>query len=120
MVDADDARAVLRKIVEVFNTGDVRAVPSLFSEDYLDHQGLDWIEIRGHDGFCRVVAATRSGFDRLDVTIEDEIVEGEKVVGRLRWHGNRANGDVSVRETIDILRLSEGRVVEHWGARISA
>lgn len=120
MADADDPRVVLQKIVEVFNTGDVGAVPSLFLEDYVDHEGLDGIEIRGQNGFCRVVAAARSGFERLYVTIEDEIVESEKVVARLRWHETRPNGDVSVRETIEILYVHGGRVVEHWGAPITA
>jgi hypothetical protein len=43
----------MHAIVEVFNTGNVDAVPSLFADDYVDHQGLEGIEIRGPKAFAR-------------------------------------------------------------------
>jgi predicted ester cyclase len=52
------------------------------------------------------------------VTIQDLIASGEKVVARLHWVGTDASGTAHVRETIDILHLPDGRVVEHWGAAI--
>ncbi len=114
-----NAAAVMRAIVEIFNTGDVDAVPSLFANDYVDHQGLDGMEIRGPDGFCQVVAASRGSVEDLEVTIEDLIASDEKVVSRLRWVWTDENGTANVRETIEILHLREGRVVEHWGAAIT-
>jgi predicted SnoaL-like aldol condensation-catalyzing enzyme len=44
------------------------------------------------------------------------IAEGDKVVVRLRWHSTDLTGKTLDRETIDIIRLANGQMVEHWGA----
>jgi predicted SnoaL-like aldol condensation-catalyzing enzyme len=46
----------------------------------------------------------------------DLISERDKVVVRLQWHGTGHTGIKVDRETIDIIRLLEGQMVEHWGA----
>jgi ketosteroid isomerase-like protein len=112
------AENVMRRIVELFSRGDLSDVTSLVSEDYIDHQGLVGIEIRGQDGFRQIVAAARGAFECLEVRIEDIVSEGDKVVARLRWEGRQADGSSDVRETIDFLHLRDG-LIEHWGAAVS-
>jgi hypothetical protein len=46
----DDAKAVMRKMVEMFATGDLITLDSVVSTDYIDHQGIDGTEIRGREG----------------------------------------------------------------------
>jgi hypothetical protein len=105
-----DSGEVMRKIVEIFNAGDLEAIPSVVATEYRDHQGLGDVEIRGPDGFGQVVAAVRRAGER--VAIEDLIAERDKVAARLSWHReDRATS----RETIDILRVVDGRAVEHLG-----
>jgi predicted SnoaL-like aldol condensation-catalyzing enzyme len=43
------------------------------------------------------------------------VVEGDKLAARLRWHRTDTHGRTVERETIDILRFSDGHVTEHWG-----
>lgn len=115
-------KAVMRKIIEMFATGDLSEVNSVFAEGYVDHQGLGEIEIRGPQGFSRVVTAARRACPDLQVDIEDLIAEGDRVVVRLHWHGARPEwGQRSARsdrETIDIVRFANGQAVEHWGAPV--
>jgi predicted SnoaL-like aldol condensation-catalyzing enzyme len=40
----------------------------------------------------------------------------DRAVARIRWRGRRHEGDDVDRETIDIVRVVDGRAVEHWGA----
>ena len=101
----------------MFATGDASTASSLLSATYLDHQGVGGGELIGPDEFRRVVAVARSGYDELDVRIEDVLVDGDKVAARLRWTGKR-DGRTVERETIDILRIEDGKAVEHWGARL--
>jgi ketosteroid isomerase-like protein len=111
-----DAEAVLRKMIEMFATGDVSALAAVVSDEYHDHQGLDGTAVRGTAGFRRVVEAARSGTLGLTVTIADLIADGDAAVARLQWRGVSPTGEVVDRETIDIVRTRDGKAVEHWGA----
>jgi predicted SnoaL-like aldol condensation-catalyzing enzyme len=112
-----DSEAATRAIVEILATGDLASVSSAVADDYVDHQGLDEIEIRGPDGFRRVVEAVHRDADVL-VTIEDIVASQDKAAVRLRWHGVDRAGRTVTRETLDFLRFAEGRLVEHWGAQL--
>lgn len=107
-----DGQRVMHKIVEIFNTGDLDAVPSVVAAEYEDHQGLGDIEIRGPGGFQELVTAVRRSGEHVE--IEDLVAQGDRVAARLSWHRSTEAGRTS-RETIDILRIADGRAIEHWG-----
>ena len=50
-------KAQMRAIVAMFATGDLRNVAKAIDRNYIDHQGLEGVEIR--EGFSRVVIAAR-------------------------------------------------------------
>ena len=109
-------KSTLEKIVDIFNSGDLSEVDSIFSRNYIDHQKPQGMELDGPDEFKQIVMDTRGSLPQLQVTIKDLISEEDKVVGRLRWRLVDLAGKEIDRETIDILRLVNGKVVEHWGA----
>ena len=111
------SEGVMRAMVRMFATGDVASALQVVSDEYHDHQGLRGVEIRGPEGFCRVVDAARGSIQDLRVTIEDLIAEGDSVAARIRWQGRTQSGDTVDRETIDIVRVRSGHAVEHWGAQ---
>jgi predicted ester cyclase len=110
-----EAEALTRKIVEIFDTGAVDLIPSLIAPEYVDHQGLGEQEIRGPDGFRKVVEAARRD-KGVHVTVEDLVADEEKAAVRLRWSGVNQAGIVVTRETLDMLRFTNGRLIEHWGS----
>jgi hypothetical protein len=108
---------ILRMMVDVFNTGRFDGVETIVDRDYLDHQGLRGQPLRGPSGFKSVVSAARSGFDSLDVIVED-LIESENVaVARLRWRGAGRSTVSDERETIEWIRVLGDVAVEHWGGR---
>ena len=109
-------KATMKKIVDIFNTGDLADVDLIFSPDYIDHQRPAEMEINGPNEFKQIVMGTRQSLRKLKVTIEELIAEDDKVVGRLQWHITDLAGKKIKRETIDILRFVNNQVVEHWGA----
>jgi predicted SnoaL-like aldol condensation-catalyzing enzyme len=116
----DDARGVMSKLVEMFATGDLDDVDSVVATNYLDHQGLGDTEIRGPDGFRRLVTAVHDRRNAsVRVSIEDLIAEEDRAAARLRWLHTGADGYAVERETIDIIRCLDGQAVEHWGAEVS-
>ncbi len=112
-----EAWALTKAIVEIFATGSLDRIEDLLVDDYLDHQGLRGRQIHGRDGFRAVVAAARS-LRELEVTIEDIVADDDTAAVRLRWRGVDAAGEPSERRTLDFLRFRDGRLAEHWGARI--
>ena len=88
----------------------------IFSPAYMDHQQPPGMDIQGPDEFKQIVMDAKTWLLKLNVTIEDLIAEGDKVVARLQWHSTDLAGKNVDRETIDILRFVNGQVVEHWGA----
>jgi predicted ester cyclase len=110
-----EAEALTRQIVEIFDIGAFDLIPSVIAPEYVDHQGLGEQEIRGPDGFREVVEAARRD-EGVHVTIEDLVADEEQAAVRLRWYGVDQAGVVVMRETLDMLRFANGRLIEHWGS----
>ena len=106
----------MRAMVTMFASGDPSLAPDFVDESYLDHQGLGEGPLRGVHGFAFVGRTNFASYRDLDVRIEDLFASGDRVVARITWEGHRINGEHAVRRTIDILRIEDGRAVEHWGA----
>ena len=67
----------------------------------------------------------RAAFGHLRFEIEDEIVEGDRVVRRVTMQGRHAGplmgsaptGREFVVQHVYIWRVAHGRIIEHWGSR---
>lgn len=74
-------------------------------------------------GGCEAFERGRAGltqqcrYETLDVTIEDLIADTDRVAARLRWRGKRTSGEPVERESLEIIRVVDGRAIEHWGGR---
>ena len=112
-----DAEAAARVIIDILATGDLDTVSSAVAEEYIDHQGLGDVEIRGLHRFRRVVEAVHKSSD-VRVTVEDIVAAEDKAALRLRWRGINRAGRTVTRETLDLLRFADGRLIEHWGAEL--
>ena len=104
-------------MVDVFKTGRFDDVEMIVDSGYLDHQGLGGQPLLGPSGFKSVVSAARSGFDSLNVIVEDLIETEDQAVARLRWKGARKSGESEERETVEWIRVRGEVAVEHWGGR---
>lgn len=112
------AGEVLRAMVTAFDTGDFAAVAEVVHPDYIDHQGLEGQRpVTGVDGFVHVVRTARAAYAELSVMIDDLVEGPDRAVARIEWSGTRPSGEVVSRQTIDIVRVADGRAVEHWGAQ---
>lgn len=109
-------RDVLARVVAAFNTGDLSEVDDLFAPNYVDHQKPSWISVDGPDEFKQVVVSARTSLPNLQVRIEDRIVTPAAIAARFHWWSVDHAGDVIERETIELLHLDGGRIIEHWGA----
>jgi predicted ester cyclase len=121
---AADPLTVLRRIFdEGFATGDAGVVDELCSPDLVEHQfGLSG---SGPEAIAHVKAAIvdlHGVVPDMAFTIEDSVVVGEIIWLRVRARGTATGpffGPPSGRPVditvLDVARVVDGRIVEHWG-----
>jgi predicted ester cyclase len=120
----DDVAAPLRQFIQdVVAGGDLARVDELMAPDFVEHEVLPPGLPQNRDGVKKLFAMLHGAFTNLEVSIEDEIVQGDKVVLRMTWRGNNSGEFVGIPATgrdvqfdvIDIARVANGKLVEHWG-----
>ena len=116
-MSTDVGKSVLLRMLEMFASGEVEAAPETVSDDYHDHE--PGAHARGVNGFRERVRVTRRPYVALDVWPEGLFAERDQVTAQLHWQGVLPSGDTVDRVTIDVLRVSDGRAVEHWAEAIS-
>jgi predicted ester cyclase len=117
-----EPKTVVRRFVDEYQTGaDERAFAELLHPDVLDHSRPPGIA-RGADGVRQQFDGFRAAFDGFRAEILDQIAEGDKVVTRKVFRGSHSGSFNGVEPTgaqveihvIDIVRVQDGRIVEHW------
>ncbi|MDA8144449.1 MAG: ester cyclase [Thermaerobacter sp.] len=122
-----DPKSVVRRFVEEVQNGHQLAdLERHFRPDYVDHatpgglppaEGADAIE-----AFRRFYGGILQAFPDARVTVEDMIAEGDLVVTRKTLEGTHRGelwgqppgGKTARLEVIDIFRVVDDRLAEHW------
>jgi steroid delta-isomerase-like uncharacterized protein len=111
---------VRRCLNQTINEGNVAAIDEFTSADYVGHAvGVPNFDQATHK---QLLAAFRAAFPDQRVTIDDLIVEGDKVVNRATYSGTHRGEFQGVPPTgkrftisgINISRVANGRIVEDW------
>src|SRR5262245_51443078 len=80
-----------------------------YSPDFVDH--VNDFELRGLEGVRRSVELYTSVLDDLDVRVEDQLVDGDRVTSRFVVTGSHRGRRVQFNG-ITISRFKDGRIVE--------
>jgi predicted ester cyclase len=111
---------LVRIVLEAFGAGDVDVLDELVAERVIEHQyGLPG----DREGLKRAIASLRRAFPDLSYDVIATTYDGEKVWGHFRargtnlgaFHGSEPTGLEMEIDVIDVVRVDEGRLVEHWG-----
>ena len=121
-MNAEANKRVVRRFVEEYQTrGEERSFDELLHPEVVDRSRPAGIA-EGAAGVRQQFEAFRAAFPDFRAVIHDQIAEGDKVVTRKVFHGTHrgelmgiAPTDCEVQiEVIDIVRVQDGRIVEHW------
>ncbi len=122
-MSTEENKATFRRYVEEgWAKGNVEVADEIFADRYVAHQPDGSEEDRGPEDVKQFLRQYREAFPDLEISIEDQIAEGEKVVTRWASRGTHrgefrgiapTGNEVSLTGT-GIFRFSEGKVVESW------
>jgi predicted ester cyclase len=101
-----------RAIEEVCARGDFEQAPEFYSERFHDH--VNSLEFHGLEGVRESVSLYRSVLPDLEIEVEEQVVEGDRVSSRWIARGTHRGRRVALRG-ITISRFEDGKIVEDWG-----
>lgn len=121
MTEQENKALNRRFVEEVINQGNIDAIDKLLDPGVVDHATPPGFPA-GREGAKQFATMIRSAFPDVHLTIEDMIAEGDKVVVRSTWSGTHQGEFMDIPATgrrvtvsaIDISRVADGRMVEHW------
>jgi len=105
-------KAVFRRYLDAFNTGDLEAFDALVAPDYVNHSPATPDPEPGPQGLKPIFAMLREQAPSLRFEEVQLIAEQDLVAAHLLVHGF---GPEPVRQ-IQVERFADGRIVEHWRA----
>ena len=121
---SEENKAVVRRLIKEVEKGNLDVVDEVLAPDFVDHDLLP-DQVPDREGYKRGLSEDRAALSTFDITIEDQIAEGDKVVTRFTWRGTHDQGKImgmaptgkKVEVTsIFIHRIAGGKVKEEWSA----
>lgn len=126
---AEQSKALIRDMIEKCEaTGNVALVERYFTADFVDHRPMPGAPPT-RDGIKGLFAALKTAFPDLEISIDDQVADGESVATRKTFRGTHRAPFLGIPptgkriefEVIDILRVRNGQITDHWfvGDRLS-
>jgi predicted ester cyclase len=121
---AESAENVVRRLIgEGFNECNLEVVDSLTAPDLAEHQNFGPDHAPGAAGVRAVVESLKRAFPDFRLAIEDLVVSGSTVWLRMvatgtntgSFMGHPPTGRPIRVDVFDVIRVEDGRMVEHWG-----
>jgi steroid delta-isomerase-like uncharacterized protein len=119
---SEENKAVARRFFELWEQGDLDALGEVLAQDSVDHDPYNPHGQEGLEGAKKTIAMYRDAFPDTSFTIEDQLVDGDKVA--TRWTatgthqgelmGMQPTGKKATLSGITIDRIEDGRIVEGW------
>lgn len=128
-MSVEQNKALVRRLVEeIINRRDMSVIDEIISPDFVENEVLPPGIPPGREAPRLMFSMLHSAFPDFKATVEHLIGEGDKVVVHMTWTGTQKGEFMGIPPTgrrisigvIDILRVADGELVEHWGIMDSA
>jgi steroid delta-isomerase-like uncharacterized protein len=120
---SEAAKAVVRRNTEeVQGGGNFEAFEELFANDFLDHTPQPG-RTPDKDGARQLYKILRTAFPDFHADIHWQLADGDRVTTYKTYHGTHRGEFLGVAptgrqiqfETVDVMRVRNGKITEHWG-----
>jgi predicted ester cyclase len=119
------AKRLYSTFTEAIRTRNMNLLDEVLAPNGIDHNPAPG-QAPGIEGVKQTFAGFSIAFPDLEVTVEDQIAEGDKVVSRIKAQGTHKGEFMGIGPTgkritatgIDIVRIGpDGKIVERWGVQ---
>lgn len=119
---SEDITQLARDYMTAFRNRDEAWWDHYIAPEFVRHDpGLDF-EVRGPEGMRKLGEFLHRAFSQVELPISDAVMQGDKVLLRLRmqgvhtgdFNGTPASGERIDIDVMDLFRVADGRLVEHW------
>jgi steroid delta-isomerase-like uncharacterized protein len=120
----NDKTLAHRWFEEVWNKRRAEAIDEMFADEGIAHGLTDASgnELRGPANFKAFFNSFSNAFHDLQITVEDTIAEGDKLVARCTVKGTHTGEGIGLAATnlpvaftgMCILRIKDGKIIEAW------
>jgi steroid delta-isomerase-like uncharacterized protein len=112
---------VNRMVMECQSAGDLSLIDELFSPDFVNHALFPGMST-DRDGVRMLFQLFHDVFEGFHVEIHEHLAEGDKVFTYKTLHGTHradflgvpATGKTVSIDVMDVLRVEDGMLAEHW------
>ncbi len=121
--DSDAAKSVVRRNTdEVQGKGNFEVFEELFADDFVDHTTQPGTT-PDKAGVRKLYSYLRTAFPDFHAEIHWQLADGDRVVTFKTYHGTHEGEFIGVApthrkiqfETVDVMRVQNGRITDHWG-----
>lgn len=121
-MNTEENKNIVLRYQEIYNSNDLGALGEVVAEDLVSPKIMSGMPA-GLQGAMRVHETTLIGMPDWQTRIDDLIAEGDKVAARITMTGTHTGdfwGMPATGRKVDftgiyIVRIRDGRIVEHWG-----
>jgi steroid delta-isomerase-like uncharacterized protein len=122
-MSSDAAKAVVRRNTEeVQGRGNFDVFDELFADDFVDHTPQPNM-IPNKEGVRGLYRALRAAFPDFHAEIHWQAADGDLVTTYKTYHGTHQGPFLGLAptgrrihfEAVDVMRVRDGKIVEHWG-----
>ena len=118
---ATENEALIHRVLDLINDRQLDAAFELYAEDYIYH-GPGGAELRGRDEIRGLWVAFLTGYPDLHSTVDELIVQGDRIVMRWTIYGTHtgdffgvpASNNPLVLQITEIFRVENGQLAEAW------
>ena len=120
-MSAEENRALARRSWELVSQRNLDLIEEFYPPDFVWHEPDQ--DIRGYEQAKQFVSTFLQAFPDINISVEDVIAEGDKVVSRYTIRGTHQGeteafgpptGRQMALEGITIHRFEDGKIVEEW------
>jgi steroid delta-isomerase-like uncharacterized protein len=117
-------KAIVRRVYEIISTGDFDRAQEIVDPNAPDNERLPGDPpAKLIDTFRDTFSEARQAFPDLSIAVEDVMAEGDRVAARVTLSGTHRGEFQGIAPTgrrvevraIDLFRIEDGKIVEHWG-----
>ena len=121
-MSAEENKAIARRGYQAINQKNLDALDEVVAPDMTEHDPAPG-QAPGLEGVKQYFSSLHAAFPDVQMDVEEMIAEADKVVARVSVSGTQRGEFMGIAPTgnrvaitgIDILRVADGKIVEHWG-----